>query len=115
MDEYTQLDYLRNSRVLYYNDDYIGFLVKTGLEGYTMQSFGQVSVLHPHMEEDGKDADAPGEDREAFMNNLMERGATHQEAAIQYENERLLSMEFNTESYLTYAPNMKITFGTVTR
>ncbi len=37
------------------------------------------------------------------------------EAMEQYEAELLFSKEFADHSYLTYAPNMKITFGNVKR
>jgi SAM-dependent methyltransferase len=47
--------------------------------------------------------------------NLMNRGLTADEARKQYEAELLFSKEFGIESYLTYAPNMKITFGIVSR
>lgn len=60
-------------------------------------------------------ADVPNEDRDIFINKLIERGASVSEAEIQYENELFLSKEFNLESYLTYASNMKITFGSVIR
>lgn len=58
-------------------------------------------------------ADAPIEDRDIFINKLIERGATVEEAEIQYENELFLSKAFHAESYVTYASNMKITFGSV--
>ncbi|SMF87791.1 Methyltransferase domain-containing protein [Paenibacillus uliginis N3/975] len=49
------------------------------------------------------------------LNNLMNRGLTHQEASDQHEAELLFSREFGPQSWLTYAPNMKISFGTVKR
>ncbi|MGM1045904.1 MAG: methyltransferase domain-containing protein [Bacillota bacterium] len=49
------------------------------------------------------------------LNNLMSRGLTHQEASDQHAAELLFSREFGHESWLTYAPNMKISFGTVKR
>ncbi len=55
------------------------------------------------------------EDFEESVNNLMNRGLTLEEAQDQYEAELLFSKEFVIESYLTYAPNMKITFGIVKR
>jgi hypothetical protein len=50
-----------------------------------------------------------------MINHLMLRGLTFDEARSQYEAELLFSKEFGMESSLTYAPNMKITFGTVKR
>jgi hypothetical protein len=56
----------------------------------------------------------PG-DREKYRNNLINRGLTLEEACVFYEAECLFSKEFGMESFLTYAPNMKITYGTVMR
>lgn len=56
----------------------------------------------------------PG-DRAETINRLMDRGLTADEANCQYEAERLLSEAFNIESMFIYAPNMKISFGTVVR
>lgn len=56
----------------------------------------------------------PGEMTET-LSQLMQRGLTADEANSQYEAERLLSKEFNMQSMLTYAPNMKISFGTVVK
>ncbi|MBD0381371.1 class I SAM-dependent methyltransferase [Paenibacillus sedimenti] len=56
----------------------------------------------------------PG-DLNVTINNLMKRGLTQEEARDQYEAELLFSNEFGEGSWLTYAPNMKITFGTVKR
>ncbi|WP_148505276.1 hypothetical protein [Paenibacillus beijingensis] len=52
---------------------------------------------------------------EEMGNNLVERGLTFDEAREQYEAELLFSEEFGVDSFLTYAPNMKITFGKVKR
>ncbi|MFC5529455.1 class I SAM-dependent methyltransferase [Cohnella yongneupensis] len=57
---------------------------------------------------------APG-DRDETVEHLIARGLTAEEAATQYEAERYLSQAFDEHSWLTYAPNMKITFGTVQR
>ncbi|MGQ7887946.1 methyltransferase domain-containing protein [Paenibacillus sp. WC2504] len=50
-----------------------------------------------------------------FIHNLMNRGLTESEAKSQYEAELLFSKIFNEDSVLTYAPNLKISFGTVNR
>lgn len=56
----------------------------------------------------------PGDERK-FIHKLMNRGLTESEAQSQYEAELLFSKLFNENSVLTYAPNMKISFGTVKR
>jgi SAM-dependent methyltransferase len=58
--------------------------------------------------------EAPG-DREVFINNLIDRGLKLDEAQNEYETELLLSEIFVRNTYLTYAPNMKITFGSIER
>ena len=57
---------------------------------------------------------SPGE-KEKFIRNLMGRGLSESEAHSQYEAEFLFAKEFMEDSFLTYAPNMKISFGTVKR
>ncbi|QUI24224.1 class I SAM-dependent methyltransferase [Vallitalea pronyensis] len=54
-------------------------------------------------------------DKSNTINYLMDRGLTQEEANEQYEAELLESKLFNKESRLTFAPNMKITFGVVKR
>lgn len=56
----------------------------------------------------------PGEINEV-INSLMQRGLTQEEAYRQYKAEKMFSEEFEEKSWLTYAPNMKITFGVVKR
>jgi SAM-dependent methyltransferase len=53
------------------------------------------------------------EEEEGFLQSLMDRGLTFNEARDQYEAELFFSKELKEESFLTYAPNKKITFGTV--
>jgi hypothetical protein len=60
-------------------------------------------------------AEAPSEERDTFISQLMERGVRYQEALEQYENEQYLSKKFNMDSFFTYARNMKINFGKVVR
>ncbi|MGE6258513.1 class I SAM-dependent methyltransferase [Heyndrickxia sporothermodurans] len=55
---------------------------------------------------------APVEEEE-FISRLVKRGATRSEAQYQYDSELYLSNIFSIHSSLTYAPSMKITFGTV--
>lgn len=54
----------------------------------------------------------PG-DRDSFINALVGRGMLVSEATRQYEAEKLLSKIFTTSQAVSYAPGMKITFGTV--
>ncbi|MDI4646919.1 hypothetical protein [Cohnella hashimotonis] len=57
---------------------------------------------------------SPG-DREKTLDQLTQRGLMADEAKIQYEAELLLSKAFSISSWLTYSPNMKISFGTVVK
>lgn len=54
----------------------------------------------------------PGEQNE-IIENLIKRGLTNEEANAQYKAELTFSEQFGIESWLTYSPNMKISFGTV--
>lgn len=54
----------------------------------------------------------PG-DRNEIIENLTNRGLTYEEAEEQYHSELTLSKQFENRSWLTYSPNMKISFGTV--
>jgi SAM-dependent methyltransferase len=69
--------------------------------------------LYNSLREEGL-GELPGEE-EKFLHNLMNRGLTFKEARSQYQAELSFSNVFKEESFLTYAPNMKITFGTVKR
>lgn len=69
--------------------------------------------LYQSLREEGI-GQVPGDINEK-MNNLIERGLTAEEAKREYESELLLSQELGESSWLTYAPNMKISFGTVKR
>ncbi|NRF93934.1 class I SAM-dependent methyltransferase [Paenibacillus frigoriresistens] len=69
--------------------------------------------LYNSLREEGL-GELPGE-KEEFVHNLVNRGLMLNEAMEQYEAELLFSKEFADHSYLTYAPNMKITFGNVKR
>ncbi|WP_339302871.1 class I SAM-dependent methyltransferase [Paenibacillus sp. FSL R5-0519] len=53
--------------------------------------------------------------RHEVVTQLVERGLHSDEANRQYEAEDVFAREFNESSWLTYAPNMKITSGIVTR
>lgn len=69
--------------------------------------------LYNALREEGLGA-FPGDERK-FTDKLMNRGLTEGEAQSQYEAELLFSKMFNENSVLTYAPNMKISFGMVKR
>ncbi|WP_339300832.1 methyltransferase domain-containing protein [Paenibacillus sp. FSL R5-0623] len=53
--------------------------------------------------------------RNEVVAQLMERGLNSEEANREYEAESVFARKFNENSWLTYAPNMKITSGIVTR
>lgn len=54
----------------------------------------------------------PGDPR-TFTSQLQERGMSREEAERQYAAEKLLSIAYTASVPMTYAPSMKITFGTV--
>lgn len=56
----------------------------------------------------------PG-DPATVVEHLVQRGLTEEEAQAQYAAELRLFQVFDSDSWLTYAPNMKISFGTVGR
>ncbi|GAS81202.1 methyltransferase domain-containing protein [Paenibacillus amylolyticus] len=53
--------------------------------------------------------------RNEVVAQLIERGLNPEEANRQYEAESVFTKNFSENSWLTYAPNMKITSGIVTR
>ncbi|MFB9326577.1 class I SAM-dependent methyltransferase [Paenibacillus aurantiacus] len=73
----------------------------------------QAEALFRALKEEGIGS-APGEEQ-AYLANLTNRGVTEEEALRVYKAELLLSEQFNRESPLVYAPNMKITTGLVHR
>ena len=54
-------------------------------------------------------------DLNEMLDSLMNRGLSREEAKAQYDAELAFSREFGSHSWLTYSPNMKISFGTVRR
>ncbi|KAA8787048.1 class I SAM-dependent methyltransferase [Paenibacillus amylolyticus] len=70
-------------------------------------------TLYNALKEEGLGA-VPGNRNEATV-HLIGRGLTSEEAIHQYEAEESFAREFNGNSYMTYAPNMKITSGIVER
>lgn len=71
------------------------------------------TILYNSLKEEGLGQE-PG-DAKSIINNLLTRGLNDSEAKEQYEAELTFSKEFSSQSWLTYAPNMKISFGTVTK
>lgn len=55
------------------------------------------------------------EDPVKVVEQLVQRGLTAEEAQEQYAVEQRLFQEFDSDSWLTYSPNMKISYGTVGR
>ena len=75
--------------------------------------FEKTNALYSSLKEDGFGAD-PGE-QEQIISNLMNRGATYEEAQNEYRLESFLSKAFKNDTFLTYAANMKITTGVIER
>ncbi|MEJ3718150.1 class I SAM-dependent methyltransferase [Paenibacillus polymyxa] len=71
------------------------------------------NMLYSALREEGLGQEPNGVSE--VLNNLLSRGLNETEAQKQYEAEATFSKEFSDESWLVYAPNMKISFGTVQR
>ena len=56
----------------------------------------------------------PGESN-AVIESLVARGLLDEEARAQYEAEAFFSKQFHLQSWLTYTPSMKISYGIVNR
>lgn len=69
--------------------------------------------LYQSLIEDGL-GQIPG-DRNEVVERLKAKGLSEEEAVSQYHAELLFSESFRVNSWLAYAPNMKITYGTVKR
>ncbi|PFN86546.1 methyltransferase [Bacillus thuringiensis] len=67
--------------------------------------------LYQSLKEEGIAGD-PG-DKQKFVECLMARGLTYDDALAQYEAELRFFKIFHVHSSLVYAPNMKITFGDI--
>ncbi|TPV46986.1 class I SAM-dependent methyltransferase [Bacillus dicomae] len=67
--------------------------------------------LYHSLKEEGIAGD-PG-DKQQFIERLMGRGLTYDDALAQYEAELCFFKAFHLHSSLVYAPNMKITFGEI--
>ena len=53
--------------------------------------------------------------KEQFIEKLIKRGVTPNDALAQFEAEQLFSQVFNIDASFVYAPSMKITFGDIKR
>lgn len=69
------------------------------------------NMLYSSLKEEGLGQE-PNDISEVFK-NLLARGLNEMEAQKQYEAKATFSEEFSDKSWLVYAPNMKISFGTV--
>ncbi|MEK6517532.1 class I SAM-dependent methyltransferase [Bacillus thuringiensis] len=67
--------------------------------------------LYQSLKEEGIAGD-PG-DKQQFVERLMAKGLTYDDALAQYEAELRFFKIFHVHSSLIYAPNMKITFGDI--
>ena len=73
----------------------------------------QKNALYEALKEDGMGVQPKDED--AFIQSLVDKGLSFDEASRQYATELMLFKAYTNESWLTYAPNMKISFGLVKR
>ncbi|MDQ0891385.1 SAM-dependent methyltransferase [Paenibacillus sp. V4I9] len=73
----------------------------------------KMDTLYTSLKEDGFGAD-PGVE-ETFISNLVQRGASYEEARNEYKVESLVSKVFKNDVFLTYAANLKITTGVIKR
>lgn len=100
-------------------------LSQLGLRNVECRVSDKVNFLDQHMADSDKEKlflalkeEGLGQEpnaRHEVVTHLMERGLNSEEANRQYEAESEFAREFNEISWLTYAPNMKITSGIVTR
>lgn len=67
--------------------------------------------LYQSLKEEGIAGD-PG-DKQQFVERLIARGLTYDNALAQYEAELRFFKIFHVYSFFVYAPNMKITFGDI--
>lgn len=73
----------------------------------------RIETLYSALQAEGL-GHSPGDATEAIP-KLMSRGLTDEEANAQYEAEAFFANVFDQQSWLTYAPGMMISFGTVSR
>ena len=94
-----------------------------GLHNVECRVSDKVNFLDQNMEPLAKDklyqslieeglGQIPG-NRNEVVERLKAKGLPEEEAVSQYNAELLFSESFGVNSWLAYAPNMKITYGTV--
>ncbi|AWE07291.1 methyltransferase [Lysinibacillus sp. 2017] len=101
------------------------YLSELGVKNIECRVSDKVNFLNPEeaqhvkkklfysLKEDGVGGEPIKKDQ--FIENLIKRGVTYNDAQEQFEAELLFSQVFNMDSYLIYAPSMKITFGDIKR
>ncbi|WP_458126493.1 class I SAM-dependent methyltransferase [Paenibacillus sp. Z3-2] len=100
-------------------------LSQLGMRNVECRVSDKVNFLDQHMADSDKEKlfhalkeEGLGQEpnaRNELVAQLIERGLNPEEANRQYEAESIFSRSFSENSWLTYAPNMKITSGIVTR
>ncbi|MCU5377282.1 class I SAM-dependent methyltransferase [Bacillus cereus] len=99
------------------------FLSELGVKNIQCRVSDKVNFLDSNMQHNDKQslyhslkeegiAGNPG-DKQQFIERLMTRGLTYNDALAQYEAELRFFKAFQMHSSLVYAPNMKITFGDI--
>ncbi|MGE7861309.1 class I SAM-dependent methyltransferase [Bacillus mobilis] len=99
------------------------FLSELGVKNIECRVSDKVNFLDSNMQHNDKQslyhslieegiAGNPG-DKKQFIERLMTRGLTYNDALAQYEAELRFFKAFQIHSSLVYAPNMKITFGDI--
>ncbi len=99
------------------------YLSELGVKNIECRVSDKVNFLDSNMHQNDKNelyhslkeegiAGNPG-DKLKFIERLMARGLTYDEALAQYEAELRFFKAFHIHSSLVYAPNMKITFGEI--
>ena len=99
------------------------FLSELGVKNIECRVSDKVNFLDSNMQHNDKQslyhslkeegiAGNPG-DKKQFIERLMTRGLTYNDALAQYEAELRFFKAFQMHSSLVYAPNMKITFGDI--
>lgn len=99
------------------------YLSELGVKNIECRVSDKVNFLDPNVNRKDKEKlynslleDGIGKaptNRETFIQGLISRGVTREEAHKQYESELLLSQLFSINSSLVCAPSMKITFGEI--
>ncbi|HHQ2457186.1 class I SAM-dependent methyltransferase [Bacillus cereus group sp. MYBK245-2] len=99
------------------------FLSELGVKNIQCRVSDKVNFLDSNMHHNDKNdlyqslkeegiAGNPG-DKQQFVERLIDRGLTYDDALAQYEAELKFFRAFHLHSSLVYAPNMKITFGEI--